>query len=141
MSQETTGGDAGALFYVARETPRLLETTDGWKLVGYNDRELGRAEGVRVAPFEVFIPEVGTVLGQRCCIDRLYWVQAQALLFIQGAALHQLIGPNYAVITAERCSPFDPRQHLKNVQLARVESAPLGLKLESLVVELRRRFT
>lgn len=137
MSQEKDDRDQGSLFRVAKETPRILETSDGWKLVGFADRELGRIEGLRQHPFN--IPKNGGRLrSQLYFMDRLYWGHAWALLFIQGAPIQQLIGPNYLFIAGDRCSPFDARQHLKDVLVARIEEAPPATSLEEAMVELRR---
>jgi hypothetical protein len=141
MSQEKDGGQQSTLYYVAQETPRLLETADGWKLVGYNDRELGRADGVTARQFEVPVKDDGVVRGDGFFIEKLYWNHAWGLLYLQGMPLQKLLGPNYLLIRVQPCSIFDARPHVKNVHLARIQAAPQSLRLEELVVELRRWFT
>jgi hypothetical protein len=137
MSQKKDGSNQGSFFRVSRETPRLLETPNGWRLVGYNDRELGRIKGLTQRSFD--IPNThGALKGTLYSMDRLHWSHAWALLFIQGAPIQQLIGPNYAHVGSRPSDPFDVRPHLKDVLLARVTEAPPSMSLEEAVLEVRR---
>lgn len=137
MQDTHAGGNSGAFFLVPTETPRLLETPDGWKLVGYNDRELGRAEDLTQKSFSIPAPN-GDIEGVLFYIKRLYWSQGQGLLYIQGAPLQRLIGPNYMVVSAERCSAFSVRPHITKVHLALLNRAPEGMRLEEALVLIRR---
>jgi hypothetical protein len=137
MPQANTGGHQSAAFIVPVETPRLLETAGGWRLVGYNARELGRVEGLKQKEFSV-AARGGVLEGTLFYIEKLYWSIGQGLLYIQGAPLQRLVGPNYLVVSAERCSVFSVRPHIMNAHLALIRKAPGGLGLEEALVVLRR---
>lgn len=135
MQEENASGKQGASYYISRETPRLLDTPNGWKLVGYGDRELGRAEGVTIEPVDVAVAD-GRVVGELYRIRRLYLGHTLGMMSIQGAPLQKIIGPNYAVIRAAGCTPHDARPHLSYVLLSRLHSAPASTRLEEAVFAL-----
>lgn len=138
MPQTQPGSNPGAHFYVPQETPRLLETSDGWRLVGYNDRLLAKAGGdVQVSSFQVPVGD-STLEGESFFIPRLYWTQHRGILVMQGAPMQKVIGPNYLVIGFIPCVAWDPRPHVEDLLLARVTSAPEGMGLEEALVAIRR---
>jgi len=140
MQEENLDSKYGPSYYVSRETPRLLESPDGWKLVGYQDRELGKLRGVRHSPFILKV-SAGDVTGEVYQIDKLYFGHIYSILYIEGALLQNLIGPNYVMAKASKCAPYDPRPHLRDVCLGRISSAPAGTRLEEVVFGLGQGFS
>jgi hypothetical protein len=142
MPDQDASGHSDTHHYKYSDAPRILEAPGKQaRLVGYGDVLLARIEGLRVEPFE-FTLEGGLLGGDLLHADYLYWAPTPAILLLQGKHLHQVIGPNYAVIKASKCHDYDPRPHHRDVTLARlfvVTVEGLGMGLEAAVHEIWRR--
>jgi hypothetical protein len=55
--------------------------------------------------------------------------------------LQQIIGPNYVVARAGLGPAYAQRPYLRNLILARITASPQDMRLEEVVVALRRRFS
>lgn len=81
--------------------------------------------------------EQGELGGEMYYLERLYWCFGKALMLVQGAPLQHLIGPNYAVVGADPFVQHHPEPHTSRFFLARITSAPAGMRLEEAVYALQ----
>ena len=140
MSDQDSAGHRGASYYIYTNAPGLLEKADqqGRGQLVNSGQVVAELEGIWHEPFNLD-------LGGRCIsgdlihASYLYWSQISAIHLLQGAPLHQLIGPNFAVIRASRGPDYSPRPYLKDVVLARVTKTTGDLSLEEVVHTLGLR--
>ena len=84
--------------------------------------------------------EKGKVEGTVYRIDRLYWGHTKALLFVEGGAVNNLLGPLYLYLDGQKSAPYDPRPHLENVVLASVDTAPKDMGLLEAFSAIRHEY-
>jgi hypothetical protein len=134
VQEDQADGSGSANFFVTQQAPRILANPrDGnWKLVtdlrGGGVKVLAELKNVRCQSFDIEL-DSGLLKGTARFIDELYWDHTRGLLFTEGGKVQTLIGPGYLFVDGERCTPYDPRPHLKKVLLATIHEAPEELNL------------
>lgn len=124
----------GVRGYAITECYRLLEVSDGtWRLVGYQDRPLGRAEEVKVSHVEE-----GEFKATIYSIARYYPAYGPAMNILQGLPMHAVFGPNYVFFDGKRGPAYSERLHLREVRVAQIHRTPKGMNLMEAMLLLRK---
>lgn len=120
-----------------RETPRILEDTGQWFLLGHEDRRLGTFENLSVHPFS-FKVRGEDLAGVVYRADFLYFEFSLTMKLLEGQRMQALIGPNYAFIAGHPLPPYSPRGGIAGVALALISATPAEMGLEEAVLLLHK---